>query len=224
VLTVIGTDGDDQIAIFESQGRVSEQHIVTGLVEGRLTWKYAVDTAFAGSEVRSIRVEAGAGDDDVWVANLSDEPFDVPLFIDGGAGHDVLGGGDAVDTIVGGAGDDWIVGNSTKDGFAADIWANSYRRYDRGFDIGSVLPVRDYSGAAITNNGTGDLLFADALPPVQAQPQSVPLTKQTATAAAAASADPLVTTPAVVLTPAPFAHTPNSLLEGDAAEVWGAAA
>src|SRR5260221_2660340 len=120
VLTVMGTEGADQIAIFESHGTITVQQTTTGLVEDRVTWKVSRTADFAGTQVCSIRVEAGAGDDDVWVASGSYEPFGIPLFIDGGPGHDVLGGGDAADTIVGGDGDDWIVGNSTADGLWAD--------------------------------------------------------------------------------------------------------
>jgi Ca2+-binding RTX toxin-like protein len=221
VLTIVGTDGDDQFMIWGSNDTVYVRHLITGTVEGRVTWQRGGGADFNGSQVQSIRIETGGGNDDVCIAN-KDEPFDIPMFIDGGAGHDVLAGGNAADTIVGGGGDDWIAGNSMNGGLGQDIFAYSYYRYDKGFDIGSPTPVRDYSGAAINNNGAGDLLYADALPPVQ--PQAAPLAAKAAAPTPVASTDPIVTMPAAVLSPAPFAHTFNPLLEGDAAEVWGTAA
>jgi uncharacterized delta-60 repeat protein len=99
VLVVSGTSGDDAIAIA-SDG----DDFVTAEVNGKLAY-------FARSGLKSVQVDAGAGNDGVNAEELNG----VPATIDGGAGDDVIDGGQAGNLLIGGAGNDFLNGGQGND-------------------------------------------------------------------------------------------------------------
>jgi hypothetical protein len=89
VLTVIGTPKADRIAV-EVLGpnlRVAGQ-------------------VFAVYVVNEIRIDAGAGDDNIAIS----DSLTIPAFIKGGKGNDVLEGGGGDDVLLGGKGNDRLFG------------------------------------------------------------------------------------------------------------------
>ncbi|MGH7359674.1 MAG: calcium-binding protein, partial [Candidatus Rokuibacteriota bacterium] len=71
-----------------------------------------IDFTFDRSTFTAIQVEAGRGEDEVYVVgNMADEA----LTIDGGAGNDTLSGGNGPDTLLGGTGNDAVDGQQGTD-------------------------------------------------------------------------------------------------------------
>src|SRR5256714_13140041 len=85
-LLVTGTDGDDNIRLFVSDGQL-------------VVRDDAGDSPFALSDVTAIHVQAGGGDDHVQL-----DPEVMGSLIDGQDGADTLIGGDGDDTRPGGGG------------------------------------------------------------------------------------------------------------------------
>jgi len=131
----------------------------------------------------------------------------------------VLGGGSAADTIVGGAGNDWLAADASPDGLWWYMWAASGARHNSG----GVPLERTFTGAFVLDNGRGDLLYADDMPPAAVEQSPAAAAPADAAAAGSTSGDVVVTT----LAPTPAtaaAGTTNSLsalLKGDRDEVWG---
>src|SRR5205085_2605627 len=65
--------------------------------------------SFLRKDIRLIRVHAGNGDDLIRASSAND-PMDIRMSVDGGAGNDVITGGAADDTLVGNTGSDTITG------------------------------------------------------------------------------------------------------------------
>lgn len=96
-LSIVGTDGDDDIQVTTDP--------VTGDVVV-LNGGVAMEPSYTG--VTIVRVDAGLGNDDV----IADETVTIPVRFDGGAGNDSLVGGSADDTLIGGAGTDVLDGGA----------------------------------------------------------------------------------------------------------------
>jgi Ca2+-binding RTX toxin-like protein len=99
---VNATNGDD-VAVVAGSGTTSR---VTGLAA-----RVEIPGSFAGSD--RVTVNALAGDDVVDASGLAANAL--LLTADGGAGDDVLIGGDGNDTLRGGAGDDVLIGGLGSD-------------------------------------------------------------------------------------------------------------
>ena len=95
-LTVRGTSGVDTIN-FSLAGST----ITTSLNSSPLT--------FSASQVTSVEIYAGDGDDAVFVSGT------MGVYVDAGTGNDFVQGGDGPDTITGGAGKDRLWGGSGDD-------------------------------------------------------------------------------------------------------------
>jgi Ca2+-binding RTX toxin-like protein len=109
-VVVNGTNGED-VVIVSGTGPNAQ---VAGLPA-----RVAVTGAIAGSD--RVTVNALAGDDVVDASALAANS--ALLTLDGGAGDDVLIGGDGADTLLGGAGDDVLIGgpgNDVADGGTGD--------------------------------------------------------------------------------------------------------
>ena len=96
-VTVEGTSGDDVA-------------VVQGNAAGAAVFGLAAQINITGAEAANDRlvVNTLAGDDVVEASGL--EAGAIRLTADGGAGDDVLVGGDGADTLLGGAGDDVLIG------------------------------------------------------------------------------------------------------------------
>lgn len=105
VLTVEGTSGSDSIAFWQSNSRISIAGLSI-LVGG------SPAASVASSVVTRIVVNAGAGNDSVWLNQdkYGAQRITQPAQIDGGNGNDYLAGGWGNDSITGGAGNDTISG------------------------------------------------------------------------------------------------------------------
>ena len=209
VLLITGTDGKDCVLITQISPDDPDIFIQIGhdpTVEGFM--KYEVFT-FARAALKTIRVEAGGGDDAVAVERDTTERTsgifgDLPLFIDGGAGNDTLAGGAGADTIVGGAGDDWIAGDSSSDTLGARIFLAA--------EPGNPNPDPFFSGARVWANGNGDMLYADDQPPEPAAAKTPDAGTQTSSDPTMAVAPPQ---PATSSEPVAF----NPLLKQDDGEL-----
>jgi len=97
VLSIVGTDGDDNIS-------------VKGAGDDLVVRVNDTESTFAAADVTAITIDAGAGDDRVKLRRVG-----IDATIDGGDGNDHLGGGRGNDVINGGAGNDKIFGASGDD-------------------------------------------------------------------------------------------------------------
>src|SRR6478735_2870389 len=71
---------------------------------------------YSHAEVKLIRVDGSAGDDDIWASEFTGHTaVDVPLLAYGGGAHDDIFGGSANDTIYGEEADDWLDGGDGND-------------------------------------------------------------------------------------------------------------
>lgn len=106
VLFVEGTDGDDVIDVtirpFQAGGRLIPVVRVSGIPR----W-------FPANRFDLVAVNAKAGDD---IVTIHDRGLPLlPVWIDGGEGHDTITGSSSNDTIMGGPGDDVIDGGGGDD-------------------------------------------------------------------------------------------------------------
>ncbi len=109
VLTIVGTDGADEL-IVETEGE-----LVAVLIDYTAHWTFSLDT------VHELHVDLGAGDDRIstWLH--------VPTILIGGDGNDMLHcEGTANDTLDGGEGVDHISGYFPEDSFVTDPSDNIY--------------------------------------------------------------------------------------------------
>jgi hypothetical protein len=212
VLLIRGTEGRDLIDLGYSArngslcvniiGHASDAGWIGGPDDFRMF--------FVGPDVRQIRVEASGGDDAVvcqgWFyegVNLGD--FDIPLYVDGGAGDDTIGGAACADTLIGGAGEDWI------DADSASSPLGTYM-----FNVALAIRETYYrdlpalTGAVLNDKGQGDLLYADDIPPE-------PAMAQPAEPAPATESLALVTPPPA----APGAPSRPAFFDGDDDALWG---
>ena len=96
-LTASGTDGDDDISLASSNGKLT----VT---------RNGITRAFNASTTASIAISALGGNDHVAVNGAV-----IGAYVDGGDGNDLLSGGDGKDTLTGGAGKNTLLGNGGDD-------------------------------------------------------------------------------------------------------------
>ena len=97
VLTVNGTDVADTISVTSNDG----SYDVT---------RNGATVVVAQSDIDSIAIQAGAGNDTVTTETVS-----VPVYVNGGAGFDVISGGAGNDTLSGGAQSDTLNGGAGDD-------------------------------------------------------------------------------------------------------------
>jgi Ca2+-binding RTX toxin-like protein len=145
-LVVNGSDGDDEILIQRLDDRAN-------LTDPDLNERYQVAVLrgdgtrqqrdFGFSQVNFIVINAGAGDDLVYVAAAPNQTFaSVPVNarIQGGEGDDTLIGGDGDDDLDGGSGNNFLLGGGGNDtltaGFGSDYLSGGNGGEDR-VDYGS---------------------------------------------------------------------------------------
>jgi Ca2+-binding RTX toxin-like protein len=103
-LLVRGTAGNDYVTI-ETVGSKVHVNVYDGIPS------HEVDRSFNASRVRSIKVDAKGGDDEVLCYSL--DASRINLRIDGGAGRDYLyGAGGPSETLIGGPGSDTLYGSA----------------------------------------------------------------------------------------------------------------
>lgn len=121
VLTVTGTAKNDQIVVSLS----FDGSTITVIESAGSRFKKSTPTktTFAVADVKSLVIDALAGNDNVMLKGARDVPFEIPALINGGDGNDKLSGGAGNDTINGGDGDDDLIGAAGDDqlnGYAGD--------------------------------------------------------------------------------------------------------
>jgi Ca2+-binding RTX toxin-like protein len=119
VLTVEGTKYNDNITVSLSEDG-SQITVTQGKARrhGR-TAGTPTTTTFAASDVTSISINGGAGNDNISLKSLGTTALATPASILGGDGNDVISSGAGNDTIDAGGGDDRIragAGNDSVDG------------------------------------------------------------------------------------------------------------
>ncbi len=137
IITVDGTEGDDHIIVQRS----TDQNEVF-VIEIRNNGADTFVTAFNAADVSAVVLNGLGGDD---VLGMRDSGAEMEAVLNGGAGNDVLFGGDANDALDGGAGDDYLFGrggDDTLDGGLGGDWLSG----------GSGNDSADYS------DRTGDVL------------------------------------------------------------------
>jgi len=120
VLTVTGTAGNDNIQVRNGKDETTGAAQIVVIESVRPTTKGTTPVAptvtrFAAADVTSIVVNAGDGNDRVWLKGNRKNPFTVKATINGGAGDDRLAGAAGNDTINGDAGNDVIDGGDGDD-------------------------------------------------------------------------------------------------------------
>mgnify|MGYP002725616383 CR=1 FL=1 len=134
-LNIVGTEYDDAVDLF-----VEGDQVVVSMAEygpdGELSGS---DTqSFDQSELRGISFQ-GIGGDDVFVNDTS-----IPAVALGGAGDDVMIGGDSRDVLHGGQGDDWLLGNGDRlMGGSGENAILELEKPDLEFDVPIVEPVEE---------------------------------------------------------------------------------
>jgi Ca2+-binding RTX toxin-like protein len=114
-LVVVGTDGNDRIALRLEAGRSDVLQVDVG-DDG------SADFRFNLQPVAAIAVDAGAGDDLVRIDETNGAfTNSIPTTIAGGDGNDTLFGGSGAELFLGGPGNDAIDGNGGND--VADLGA-----------------------------------------------------------------------------------------------------
>jgi Ca2+-binding RTX toxin-like protein len=109
VLTIIGTDASDKIALRLQAGRPDVLQVDVGDDS-------SPDFSFDRGRVAKIVVDARSGDDLVRIDESNGAFTDtIPTTIDGGDGNDTIAGGKGVETLLGGNGNDSIDGNGGND-------------------------------------------------------------------------------------------------------------
>ena len=109
VLTVKGTKRSDKIALRLQAGDA-------GILQVDVGDDGSADFYFERSEIATIAVKAGGGDDLVRIDESNGAFTDsIPTTIDGGDGNDNLAGGKGIETLLGGRGNDSIDGNGGND-------------------------------------------------------------------------------------------------------------
>ena len=146
VLTITGTSGNDVIEV------TADSNIV---LVGYVTPSRPFEV-YPASAVRSIRVDAGAGDDVISLTNAGNRnPVRVPATVIGGTGNDRLVGGTGADSLDGGDGNDALYGNFGSDVLNGNVGndvlnggtGNFYAQSDGAdrFIGGSGIDIADYS-------------------------------------------------------------------------------
>jgi Ca2+-binding RTX toxin-like protein len=120
VLTVTGTAGNDNVQIRNGKDGTTGAAQVVVIESVRPTTRgekpaAPTVTRFDKASVTSIVVNAGDGDDRVWLKGNRKNPFTVKATINGGAGDDRLAGAAGIDTINGDAGNDRLDGGDGDD-------------------------------------------------------------------------------------------------------------
>jgi len=112
VLTIEGTTSDDHITVSESNGMISVSGVQ--ITVGRRSVASVDATTVSRIEIRGLD-----GNDTLEVAKAGGrgalQDVTVPMFMDGGAGNDVIIGGAGADELYGGAGNDRLFGNAGND-------------------------------------------------------------------------------------------------------------
>jgi len=161
IVTVTGTAAADEIAITRDLTHhqlVVKQELRAGGGEST--------TRFALAKVKSIVVNAGAGNDEVTLGSAV--PFAATINggdgndqLTGGAGNDIINGGNGNDELFGGAGNDILNGNAGNDHITGGAGADKLN----GGDGNDQLFAVDNSAHDTVNGGNntaaGDQAFID---------------------------------------------------------------
>jgi len=167
VLTITGTPNEDRISMVRTtKGQLVVTEKTTIQKPANAGTIGTVETTnFPLAAVKSIVVNAGAGNDSVSVAGGWKYHVVIPSVINGQGGNDSLTGGDANDAIRGGAGDDLINGGAGNDSLYGDDGADRITG-DEGNDLldgglgNDRLYANDGAGHDIVRGG-GSVLGAD---------------------------------------------------------------
>jgi predicted lipoprotein with Yx(FWY)xxD motif len=109
VLTIVGTDAADQIALRLAPGDPGALQVDVG-DDG------SPNFTFDRNRIAKIAVDGAAGDDTVRIDESNGVFTDtIPTTIDGGPGNDTIAGGSGSETLIGGDGNDVIDGNKGAD-------------------------------------------------------------------------------------------------------------
>jgi Ca2+-binding RTX toxin-like protein/6-phosphogluconolactonase (cycloisomerase 2 family) len=103
-LQVVGTHGNDQVSINEVGKKLYK--VQADFLPGRCHY-----VTFSASDVESLRILLGDGNDH---ANIAGN-IDLPVTIDGGAGNDHLNAGRGPSILIGGEGNDKLIGSRGDD-------------------------------------------------------------------------------------------------------------
>jgi Ca2+-binding RTX toxin-like protein len=165
-LTVTGTAGNDiiQIRTGKDETTGAAQIIVSESVRpAERGTKPAAPTVtrFDATKVKSVLVNAGAGDDAVALRGRRKTPFNLAATINGQDGNDRLTGGGGADAINGGLGNDRIEGGDGADvlhGDAGNDRVDGGRGADKlfGDDGNDFLLAADRGGVDTVDGGAND--------------------------------------------------------------------
>ena len=142
VLTVEGTANNDTIELVESESTV-------------LVTNNGNETLYDKSQITSITVEAGAGNDFIQRSGLTT----IVVTQDGGAGDDLLVGGSGTDILIGGDGNDRLFGNDGDDelrGKNHDDLLNGGEGNDKLYGDNGNDTLIGQNGDDFLNGGAGD--------------------------------------------------------------------
>src|SRR5947208_2823070 len=117
LLYVEGTELADTIRVRQLSGQLSVDGVSISTGSGAVA-------SVSMSAVRSIRVNALGGNDQVWLAYGSEHA--IPGLVDGGAGDDFLFGAGGSDTLEGGAGNDTLEGGAGSDTLKGGAGSDTY--------------------------------------------------------------------------------------------------
>jgi uncharacterized secreted protein with C-terminal beta-propeller domain len=138
ILAIRGTAGDDVIEIRRS---AEDANILQVVENGAVTFSREV------SAVRQIRIDGGAGDDEIAVSQEGGA-LAIPTIIRGGRGNDLLQGGAGINRIDGGVGRDAFQSSGGSDR------VSSARRIDQLAKLGSVAAFRGHLTTAARSRGS----------------------------------------------------------------------
>lgn len=137
VLTIRGTAANDVIEVRRSADNANVLQVVEN---GTVTFSRAI------TAIRQIRIDGGAGNDEISV-NQENGAITIPTTINGGRGNDLLQGGGGTNQIDGGLGRDAFQPGGGRDRVA------SASRVDRLSRLGTPEAFRDYLANAARNRG-----------------------------------------------------------------------
>jgi len=137
ILTIRGTAANDVIEVRRSADNANVLQVVEN---GTVTFSRAI------TAIRQIRIDGGAGNDEIGV-NQENGAITIPTTINGGRGNDLLQGGGGTNQIDGGLGRDAFQPGGGRDR------VTSASRVDRLSRLGTPEAFRDYLANAARNRG-----------------------------------------------------------------------
>jgi hypothetical protein len=147
VLTITGTNQDDQISVGQKNGRI----YVSG-----------IQNSFSIAAVSRIDINGKAGNDVIRLdgAGLGAAPIAKPTIVHGGDGNDVLIGGFGNDIMFGDAGNDFMIGNAGN-----DIMTGGTGKDQMYGGAGSDLIAADFDDGTLAGQAGNDQVVFNAQDP-----------------------------------------------------------